>query len=74
MEQGDPGDLGLDGLLEGAEVQEAAEGDGRGEVGGEGGDLGEGGRGESGLVEGGGTSAPVDEGAYAGGLGEPRGV
>ena len=26
MEQGDPGDLGLDGLLEGEEVQEAAEG------------------------------------------------
>ena len=33
-----------------------------------------GGRGESGLVEGGGTSAPVDEGAHAGGVGEPRGV
>ena len=74
MEQGDPGDLGLDGLLEGEEVQEAAEGDGGGEVGGEGGNVGEGGRGESGLVEGGGTSAPVDEGAHAGGVGEPRGV
>ena len=33
-----------------------------GEVGREGGNVGEGGRGESGLVEGGGTSAPVDEG------------
>ena len=74
MEQGDPGDLGLDGLLEGEEVQEAAEGDGGGEVGGEGGNVGEGGRGESGLVEGGGTSAPVGEGAHAGGVGEPRGV
>ena len=74
MEQGDPGDLGLDGLLEGEEVQEAAEGDGGGEVGGEGGNVGEGGRGESGLVEGGGTSAPVDEGAHAGGVGEPRGT
>ena len=56
------------------EVQEAAEGDGGGEVGGEGGNVGEGGRGESGLVEGGGTSAPVDEGAHAGGVGEPRGI
>ena len=74
MEQGNPGDLGLDGLLKGEEVQEVAEGDGGGEVGGEGGNVGEGGRGESGLVEGGGTSAPVDEVAPAGGVGEPRGV
>ena len=74
MEQGDPGDLGLDGFLEGEEVQEAAEGDGGGEVGGEGGNVGEGGRGESGLVGSGGTSAPVDEGAHAGGVGEPRAV
>ena len=44
------------------------------EIGGEGGNVGEGGRGESGLVEGGVTSAPVDEGAHAGGVGEPRGV
>ena len=27
-----------------------------------------------GLVEGGGTGTPVDEGAHAGGVGEPRGV
>ena len=74
MEQGDPGDLGLDGLLEGEEVQEAAEGDGGGEVGGEGGNVGEGGRGESGRVEGGGTSAPVDEGAHARGVEEQRGI
>ena len=74
VEEGDPGDLGLDGLLEGEEVKEAAEGDGGGEVGGEGGDVGEGGRGESGLVEGGGPGAPVNEGAHAGGVGEPRGV
>ena len=43
MEEGDPGDLGLDGLLEGEEVKEAAEEDGGGEVGGEGGNVGEGG-------------------------------
>ena len=42
MEQGDPGNLGLDGLLEGEEVREAAEGDGGGEVGGEGGNVGKG--------------------------------
>ena len=71
VEDGDPGDLGLDGLLEGEEVKEAADGDGGGEVGGEGGDVGEGGRGESGLVEGGGPGAPDDEGAHAGGVGEP---
>ena len=74
MEKGNLGDLGLDGLLEGEEVQEAAEGDGGGEVGGEGGNMGEGGPGKSGLVEGGGTGARVDEGAHAGGVGEPRGV
>ena len=74
VEEGDPGDLGLDGLLEGEEVKEAAEWDGGAEVGGEGGNVGEGGRGEVGLVEGGGPGAPVDEGAHAGGVGEPRGI
>ena len=74
VEEGDPGDLGLDGLLEGQEVEEAAQGDGGGEAGGEGGDVGKGCRGEDGLVEGGGPGAPVDEGAHAGGVGEPRGV
>ena len=74
MEKGDPGDLGLDGLLEGEEVQEAVERDGGGEGGGEGGKVGQGGRGESGLVKGGGPVAPVDGGPHAGGVGEPRGV
>ena len=74
VEEGDPGDLGLDGLLEGHEVEEAAEGDRGGEVGGEGGDVGEGRGGEVGLVEGGGPGAPVDEAPHAGGVGEPRGV
>ena len=74
VEEGDPGYLGLDGLLEGEEVKEAVEGDGGGEVGGEGENVGEGGRGEIGLVEGGRPGAPVDEGAQAGGVGEPRGV
>ena len=43
VEEGDPGDLGLDGLLEGEEVKEAAEGDGGGGVGGERGKFGGGG-------------------------------
>ena len=74
VEEGNPGDLGLDGLLKAEEVKEAAEEDGGGEVGREGGNVGEGGRGEVGLVEGGGPGAPVDEGAHARGVGEPRGV
>ena len=36
--------------------------------------MGEGGGGKVGLVNGGGTGARIDEGAHAGGVGEPIGV
>ena len=39
VEEGNPNDLGLDGLLEGEGVEETVEGDGGGEVRGEGGNV-----------------------------------